>query len=32
MDCKGCKARWRADKLVDAKIEKGEASEPVGYA
>lgn len=32
MDCKGCKARWRADKLVDAKIEKGEATEPAGYA
>jgi glycyl-tRNA synthetase (class II) len=32
MDCKGCKARWRADKLVDNKIESGEAPEPAGYA
>ena len=31
MDCKSCKARWRADKLVDNKIEAGEA-EPAGYA
>ena len=31
MDCKECKARWRADKLVDAKIEAGEA-EPAWYA
>jgi glycyl-tRNA synthetase len=31
MDCKGCKARWRADKLVDNKIEAGEV-EPEGYA
>lgn len=31
MDCKGCKARWRADKLVDNKIEAGEA-EPEWYA
>jgi len=31
MDCKECKARWRADKLVDNKIEEG-ASEPEGYA
>ena len=31
MDCKECKARWRADKLIDNKIEAGE-SEPIGYA
>ena len=31
MDCKKCKARWRADKLVDNKIEAGE-KEPEGYA
>ena len=31
MDCKECKARWRADKLVDAKIEWGEAPRD-GYA
>jgi glycyl-tRNA synthetase len=31
MDCRECKARWRADKLVDNKIENGEA-EPAGYA
>ena len=31
MDCKECKARWRADKLVDAKIEAWE-KEPEGYA
>jgi glycyl-tRNA synthetase len=31
MDCKECKARWRADKLIDNKIEAGEA-EPAGYA
>lgn len=31
MDCKECKARWRADKLIDNKIEAGEA-EPIGYA
>ena len=32
MDCKWCKARWRADKLVDNKIESWEASEPEWYA
>ena len=32
MDCKGCKARWRADKLVDNKIESWEATEPSWYA
>jgi len=32
MDCKWCKARWRADKLVDTKIELWEASEPEWYA
>ena len=31
MDCKECKARWRADKLVDNKIESG-TSEPSEYA
>jgi len=31
MDCKSCKSRHRADKLVDAKIEVG-ASEPAEYA
>ncbi len=31
MDCKSCKARWRADKLVDNKIEAW-AAEPAGYA
>lgn len=31
MDCKECKARWRADKLIDNKIEAW-ASEPAGYA
>jgi len=31
MDCKECKARWRADKLIDNKIEAGE-TEPEGYA
>jgi glycyl-tRNA synthetase len=31
MDCKECKARWRADKLIDNAIEAG-ASEPEGYA
>ncbi|MDQ7009914.1 MAG: glycine--tRNA ligase [Candidatus Gracilibacteria bacterium] len=31
MDCRECKARWRADKLVDNKIEAGE-NEPAGYA
>lgn len=32
MDCKSCKARWRADKLIDNKIESGEITEPTGYA
>lgn len=32
MDCKSCKARWRADKLIDNKIESGEITEPAGYA
>jgi len=32
MDCKECKARWRADKLIDAKIESGEVEEPANYA
>lgn len=32
MDCKECKARWRADKLIDSKIESGECKEPVWYA
>ncbi len=31
MDCKECKARWRADKLIDNKIQAGEA-EPIWYA
>jgi len=31
MDCKDCKERFRADKLVDAKIEAG-ATEPKWYA
>jgi len=31
MDCKECKARWRADKLIDNKIEAWE-SEPNWYA
>jgi glycyl-tRNA synthetase (class II) len=31
MDCKECKARWRADKLIDNKIEAGE-TEPENYA
>ena len=31
MDCKSCKERFRADKLVDNKIEAG-ATEPSGYA
>lgn len=30
MDCKECKARWRADKLIDTKIEAGEV-EPIWY-
>ena len=32
MDCRECKARWRADKLVDNKIESWESSEPAWYA
>ena len=32
MDCKDCKARWRADKLIDNKIESWEVSEPTWYA
>ena len=32
MDCKECKARWRADKLIDNKIESGEEKEPSNYA
>ena len=32
MDCKECKARWRADKLIDNKIESGELSMPDNYA
>lgn len=32
MDCKQCKARWRADKLIDNKIESGEIKEPAWYA
>ncbi|NDK09638.1 glycine--tRNA ligase [Candidatus Gracilibacteria bacterium] len=31
MDCKGCKTRHRADKLVDAKLKDG-TPEPSGYA
>lgn len=31
MDCRECKARWRADKLIDNKIEWGE-KEPEWYA
>lgn len=31
MDCKSCKARWRADKLIDAHIDKWNA-EPENYA
>jgi len=31
MDCKECKARWRADKLIDNKIDTGEP-EPEWYA
>ncbi|MDA9128918.1 glycine--tRNA ligase [Candidatus Gracilibacteria bacterium] len=31
MDCRECKSRFRADKLVDAKIESGETA-PEGYA
>lgn len=32
MDCKECKARWRADKLIDNKIEEAGDAEPTGYA
>lgn len=32
MDCKSCKARWRADKLIDSKIENWEAEKPDWYA
>jgi len=32
MDCKECKARWRADKLIDNKIESGQVEEPSNYA
>lgn len=33
MDCKSCKERWRADKLIDAYIEQNPNSgEPVNYA
>jgi len=32
MDCKECKARWRADKLIDAKIESWEIEDPEWYA
>ena len=31
MDCKDCKSRWRADKIIDAHILAG-AQEPQGYA
>lgn len=31
MDCKDCKARWRADKIIDAHILAG-AKEPENYA
>lgn len=31
MDCKECKARWRADKIIDAHVLAG-ATEPEGYA
>ena len=31
MDCKACKARWRADKIVDEHILSGN-KEPQGYA
>ena len=31
MDCKECKARWRADKLIDNKIEFEDVTEPVWY-
>ena len=32
MDCKECKARWRADKLIDNKIESWDVAEPDNYA
>lgn len=32
MDCKNCKSRWRADNLIDSKIENWEATEPAWYA
>jgi glycyl-tRNA synthetase len=32
MDCRECKARWRADKLIDNKIESGEVKKPSNYA
>lgn len=33
MDCKSCKARWRADKIIDQYLlDHPEASEPQGYA
>jgi glycyl-tRNA synthetase (class II) len=33
MDCKECKARWRADKLVEELLEKNpEIKEPEGFA
>ncbi|MBS9775286.1 glycine--tRNA ligase [Candidatus Gracilibacteria bacterium] len=31
MDCKSCKARWRADKIIDEHIKNG-AEEPENYA
>jgi glycyl-tRNA synthetase len=32
MDCKECKARWRADKIIDAYLDKTGDTEPVWYA
>jgi glycyl-tRNA synthetase len=33
MDCKNCKSRWRADKLVEELLEKNpEIKEPEGFA
>jgi glycyl-tRNA synthetase (class II) len=33
MDCKDCKSRWRADKLIDEYISKNPSSEePKNYA
>jgi glycyl-tRNA synthetase (class II) len=29
MDCKECKARWRADKIIDAYLDKTGDTEPV---